>query len=123
MAIAAACPGFKFAGLYCGIKKTQRNDLGLVLAQDDVPVAAVFTQSRVKAAPVVLSQKRVAGGLARAIIVNSGNANACTGARGMQDATAMAHYAAKAIDCDEKRVLVASTGVIGAPLPIEPIVM
>ncbi len=123
MANTAACPGFKFGGLYCGIKKTQRNDLGLIVAEDEVPVAAVFTQNRVKAAPVKLSQKRVASGLARAIIVNSGNANACTGKRGMEDAEAMAHYAAKAIGCDDKRVLVASTGVIGQPLPIEPIVM
>jgi glutamate N-acetyltransferase/amino-acid N-acetyltransferase len=109
--------------MFCGIKKNQRPDLGLVLAQEDVPAAAVFTRNQVRAAPVVLSEKRIAGGLARAIIVNSGNANACTGDRGWRDAEAMAHYAAKAIDCEEKRVLVASTGVIGQPLPIEPIVM
>lgn len=108
--------------MFCGIKKTQRPDLALLLADDDVPATAVFTRNQVRAAPVVLSEKRVAAGTARAIIVNSGNANACTGERGTRDAEAMAHYAAKAIDCDEKRVLVASTGVIGLPLPIEPIV-
>jgi glutamate N-acetyltransferase / amino-acid N-acetyltransferase len=120
---AAACPGFKFAGIIAGIKKNQRTDFGLIVAEGDVPTAAVFTQNRVRAAPVLLSEKRVAGGLARAIVVNSGNANACTGKRGMEDATAMAHYAAKAIGCDEKRVLVASTGVIGLPLPIEQMVL
>src|SRR5215831_14172499 len=109
MANPPACPGFKFTGLVAGIKKSQRPDLGLVLAEDDVPTTAVFTRNQVRAAPVLLSEKRVASGLARAIIVNSGNANACTGERGMRDAQAMGHYAAKAIDCEEKRVLVAST--------------
>jgi glutamate N-acetyltransferase/amino-acid N-acetyltransferase len=118
----AACPGFRFAGIVAGIKKVPRPDLGLVLADDDVPTAAVFTRNLVRAAPVRISEERVRAGLARAIIVNSGNANAATGERGLEDARAMAHYAAKAIGCDEKRVLVASTGVIGAPLPIERIV-
>jgi glutamate N-acetyltransferase/amino-acid N-acetyltransferase len=118
----AACPGFRFAGLSAGIKTNLRPDLALVVADDDVPVAAAFTRNRVRAAPVELCEKRVAGGFARAIIVNSGNANACTGEGGMRDAIAMGHYAAKALDCDEKRVLVASTGVIGRPLPIERIV-
>jgi glutamate N-acetyltransferase/amino-acid N-acetyltransferase len=117
-----ACPGFKFAGIACGIKKSQAPDLALMVADDEVPVAAVFTRNRVRAAPVVLSEAHVRAGLARAVIVNSGNANACTGERGRSDAAAMAHYAAKALGCDEKRVLVASTGVIGAPLPIERIV-
>jgi glutamate N-acetyltransferase / amino-acid N-acetyltransferase len=118
----AACPGFRFAGVAAGIKKTQRPDLGLVLAESDVPAAAVFTRNLVRAAPVVISEERVRAGLARAIIVNSGNANAATGERGLDDARAMAHYAAKAIGCEEKRVLVASTGVIGAHLPIERVV-
>ncbi len=122
MANPPACPGFKFAGILAGIKATQRPDLALLVAEADVPAAAVFTQNRVRAAPVELSEKRVASGLARAIIINSGNANACTGPRGVEDAQAMGHYAAKAIGCDEKRVLVASTGVIGQPLPIERIV-
>jgi glutamate N-acetyltransferase/amino-acid N-acetyltransferase len=122
MANPPACPGFRFAGIQAGIKQSLRPDLALIVADDDVPAAAVFTRNRVRAAPVVLCEKRIASGLARAIIVNSGNANACTGERGMRDAEAMAHYAAKAIDCDDKRVLVASTGVIGQPLPIERIV-
>src|SRR5882724_1801884 len=100
-----ACPGFKFAGLVCGIKSNARPDLGLIVAEKPVPTAGVFTTNQVRAAPVDISQKRVAGGLARAIIVNSGNTNACTGDRGRTDAEAMTHYAAKALKCDEKQVL------------------
>ena len=117
-----ACPGFKFAGVVAGIKASGRPDLGLIVAEDDVPTAAVFTQNRVRAAPVDLSEANVKSGVARAIIVNSGNANACTGDKGAFDAAAMAEYAARAVGCDKKRVLVASTGVIGQPLPIERIV-
>jgi glutamate N-acetyltransferase/amino-acid N-acetyltransferase len=117
-----ACPGFQFAGVIAGIKASGRPDLGLILADDDVPTAAVFTQNRVRAAPVLLSEANVKSGMARAIIVNSGNANACTGDKGDFDAAAMAEYAARAIGCDKKRVLVASTGIIGQPLPIERIV-
>src|SRR5688572_8568668 len=118
----AACPGFRFAGMSCGIKTTGRADLGLILADGDVPAAAVFTRNRVRAAPVVISEAHVKSGLARAVVVNSGNANACTGQRGMDDALAMAQYASRAVGCDAQRVLVASTGVIGHPLPIERIV-
>src|SRR5215471_4598594 len=117
-----ACPGFRFSGLFCGIKKSQRPDLGLLVADREVPTAAVFTRNLVRAAPVLLSEKRAQSGLARAVIVNSGVANAYSGDRGARDAVAMAHYAAKAIGCDEKHVLVASTGVIGQQLPIERIV-
>src|SRR5207302_1085969 len=84
-------------------------DLGLVVADEDVPTAAVFTQNRVRAAPVELSEANLKSGLARAIIVNSGNANACTGDKGAFDAAAMADYCARAVGCDKKRVLVAST--------------
>jgi glutamate N-acetyltransferase/amino-acid N-acetyltransferase len=118
----AACPGFRFAGTSCGIKKTLAPDLALMVADDEVPAAAVFTRNRARAAPVVLSESHVKSGSARAIIVNSGNANACTGERGAADAAAMAHYAAKALGVKDKQVLVASTGVIGMPLPIERIV-
>ena len=118
----AACPGFRFAGISAGIKKSLRPDLGLVVADDEVPTAAVFTQNQMRAAPVLLSEKRVKAGLARGIFINSGNANACTGERGYSDAEAMGHYAARAVGCDEKRILVASTGVIGQPLPIDRIV-
>ena len=119
---ATACPGFRFSGIVAGVKANGRPDLGLIVADVDVPTAAVFTRNRVRAAPVALSEANIKSGLARAIIVNSGNANACTGDKGAFDAAAMAEYAARAIDCDQKRVLVASTGIIGQPLPIERIV-
>jgi glutamate N-acetyltransferase/amino-acid N-acetyltransferase len=117
-----ACPGFRFAGIHCGVKMVARPDLGLVVADGDVPAAAVFTRNRVRAAPVLVSEAHVKAGVARAVVVNSGNANACTGARGLTDAQAMAAFTGRALGCDEKRVLVASTGVIGEALPIERVV-
>jgi len=117
-----ACPGFRFAGLHCGVKKVIKPDLGLIVADGEVPAAAVFTRNRVRAAPVLVSEAHVKAGIARAVVVNSGNANACTGTRGLQDAQAMAAFTARALGCDEKRVLVASTGVIGEALPIERVV-
>src|SRR5579883_562173 len=114
--------GFRFGGVTCGIKESGRPDLALLVADEDVPVAAVFTRNRVKAAPVLLSQERAKRGLARGVVVNSGNANACTGARGAEDAAAMSHAVSSAIGADDRRMLVASTGVIGVPLPVEKIV-
>src|SRR5215468_11098282 len=93
-----ACPGFRFAGIVAGIKTNGRPDLGVIIADDEVPTAAVFTRNLVRAAPVALSAEHVKSGLARAIIVNSGNANACTGDKGAFDASAMADYCARAVD-------------------------
>ena len=84
-------------------------------------VAGVFTTNQVKAAPVLLDMERVKTGKCRAIVVNSKNANCCTGERGMQDALAMGRAVSEALNIDESDVMVASTGVIGAPLPIEKI--
>src|SRR5258708_516384 len=78
--------GFRFGGVACGIKDGGRPDLALLLADQDVPAAAVFTRNLVKAAPVLLSQERVRGGVARGVVVNSGNANACTGRPGAEAA-------------------------------------
>ncbi|MCG6910750.1 MAG: bifunctional glutamate N-acetyltransferase/amino-acid acetyltransferase ArgJ [Deltaproteobacteria bacterium] len=116
------CPGFKAAGTHAGLKKNGEKDLGLIFS--DVPAAAagVFTTNRVKAAPVLLDMERIKSGTARAIIANSRNANCCTGARGMQDALAMGKAASAALGIDEKEVMVASTGVIGTPLPVGKIV-
>ncbi len=96
-----------------------RPDLALIVSERPATAAAVFTTNSVKAAPVVISQLHVKRGLARAIVVNSGNANACTGARGLGDALRMAQAAADAVDCPPGEVLVASTGVIGRPMPVE----
>lgn len=115
--------GFQFAGVYAGIKKREELDLGLIVADADVPAAGVFTRNRVRAAPVVLTERRLRKhGELRAVVVNSGNANACTGDRGMTDARTMSQAVATALGARRGRVAVASTGVIGVPLPSERIV-
>jgi glutamate N-acetyltransferase/amino-acid N-acetyltransferase len=111
-------PGFRFSGVVAGIKKKPLPDLGLITADRPTPAAAVFTQNRVKAAPVRVSQERIKSGLCQAIVVNSGNANACTGRQGQRDAVAMADRAARAVSAKASHTLVASTGVIGVPLPM-----
>lgn len=98
--------------------KSHRPDLALIYSELPATVAGTFTTNRVKAAPVLLSQKRVACGRARAIICNSGNANACTGPQGWEDCAAMARDMARILGIPEEEVLVASTGVIGVPLPM-----
>ena len=115
------CPGFKAAGAACGLKKNGRKDLGLIYSEVPATVAGLFTRNRVQAAPVVLDRRRIAGGVCRGLIVNSGNANCCTGEQGMQVALRMAHTAATGLGVAEEEVLVASTGVIGEPLPVEKI--
>jgi len=116
-----AASGFVAAGCHAGIKK-RRSDLALLAAAGGRPVtaAAVFTQNRFVAPPVEASRERLArnGGQAAAIIVNSGNANAGTGAPGRADAEAMCAAAAAALGVADGDVLVCSTGIIGAPLPI-----
>jgi glutamate N-acetyltransferase/amino-acid N-acetyltransferase len=112
----------RFAGLHCGIKR-RRPDLGLLLIEGPEPAAAaaVFTQNRLQAAPVVVSREhlRATRGRVRAVIVNSGNANCATGPEGLRAARAMARAVARAIGCESEQVLVCSTGVIGVPLPVE----
>ncbi|HDI60262.1 MAG TPA: bifunctional glutamate N-acetyltransferase/amino-acid acetyltransferase ArgJ [Desulfobacteraceae bacterium] len=115
------CPGFKTAGVHAGLKKNGALDLGLIYAEQPATAAGVFTRNLVQAAPVQLSRRRAAGGRCRAVIVNSKNANCCTGADGMRDAMAMTGLVAQALGLEEHEVLVASTGVIGAPLPMEKI--
>lgn len=112
--------GFRTAGLYCGIKPDpQKFDLGLFVSDAPCTAAAVFTQNRVCGAPVKVSRERVPRGTARAVIINSGNANACTGVRGIDDAQWMAAEVARALDCPADDVLICSTGVIGRFLPRE----
>ena len=115
------CPGFLTAGMACGLKKNNRKDLGLIYSEASANVAGVFTRNLVQAAPVLLDRQRIAAGVCRALIVNSGNANCCTGDQGMQAALRMAKSAADGLDISEDEVLVASTGVIGEPLPVEKI--
>ncbi len=112
--------GFLAAGVHCGIKKAKK-DLALIVSTHPTKAAAVFTTNKVKAAPVVLCAERLRAGSIRAILVNSGNANSCTGERGYEDAVQSAELAAQALDVAPGEVLVASTGVIGVPLPMEQI--
>ena len=112
--------GFRAAGVHCGIKR-EKPDLALLVSDAAASVAGVFTTNKVKAAPVRYTQAAVARGRAQAIVVNSGNANACTGEPGLADAAEMARLAGTALDLDTDLVLVASTGVIGVPLPMEAI--
>jgi glutamate N-acetyltransferase/amino-acid N-acetyltransferase len=119
-----AAEGFVAAGCHAGIKR-RRNDMALVATVDGLPVAAaaVFTHNKFFAPPVGASRERLAanGGKAAAIIVNSGNANAGTGAAGRADAEAMCAATADALGIDAQHVLVCSTGIIGNPLPMDKI--
>ncbi|MFP4445998.1 MAG: bifunctional glutamate N-acetyltransferase/amino-acid acetyltransferase ArgJ, partial [Desulfosudaceae bacterium] len=96
-------------------------DLGLIYSPTPASAAAVFTSNRVKAAPVLLDAERIRQGRARAVVVNSGNANCCNGPQGMADAREMTRRTAAELDIAEDEVLVASTGVIGVPLPMQTI--
>lgn len=111
--------GFLAAGVAAGLKKNGQKDLGLILSETPATVAGIFTRNRVKAAPVLLDRERVRSGVCRAVIVNSGNANCCNGDKGMAAAVAMARSAAIEMGVPEEQVLVASTGVIGEPFPID----
>jgi glutamate N-acetyltransferase/amino-acid N-acetyltransferase len=115
------CPGFEAAGIAAGLKKKNKKDLGLIFSKVPANVAGVFTRNRVKAAPVILDRERIKSGVCQAIIVNSGNANCCTGEQGIRDAETMASLSASELGISKDLVLVASTGVIGEPLPMKKI--
>jgi glutamate N-acetyltransferase/amino-acid N-acetyltransferase len=119
----ATAKGFRAAGISAGIKATKRLDLALVVSDALATAAAMFTQNKVQAAPVLVCKEYLqkSGGVVRAIVVNSGCANACTGDLGMADAHAMAAETAKLVGCPVEQVLVASTGVIGVNLPMDKI--
>jgi glutamate N-acetyltransferase/amino-acid N-acetyltransferase len=118
---AKGCSGYKLAGVASGLKKNNDLDLGLIYSEVPAAVAGIFTRNKIKAAPVLLDQKRIASGVCQAVIVNSGNANCCTGDRGMQDAVRMTQMAAAGLGIAEALVLVSSTGVIGRPLAVDKI--
>ena len=117
-----AAAGMRAAGISAGFRKNpERKDMALVVSDKTCVCAATFTQNRFCAAPVQVSRARAASGHARAVVLNSGNANAATGEPGLRCEKACA-LVAEALNCDEKDVLVASTGVIGVQLPFEPYV-
>ncbi|MCL2043096.1 MAG: bifunctional glutamate N-acetyltransferase/amino-acid acetyltransferase ArgJ [Treponema sp.] len=111
--------GFMAGGIWCGIKaQSQKRDLALIYSEKSCTASAVFTTNRVKAASIIVSMEHIAAGKLHAIIANSGNANACTGAAGLDAAQRMAALAADEFVINPRHVAVASTGVIGVPLPI-----
>jgi glutamate N-acetyltransferase/amino-acid N-acetyltransferase len=111
--------GFVAGAVEAAIKYKGRLDLGILYSEAPALSAAVFTKNRVKAAPILISMKNNVKGRARAVVVNSGCANACTGDKGLQDASDMAAVTAKKLGIKADQVMVASTGVIGAILPAD----
>lgn len=110
--------GFRATGLHCGIKKDpERFDISLFVSDGPATSAGMFTTNLVNGAPVKVSRQRVPRNTTRAIVINSGNANACTGTRGIEDARWMTALVAEGLKCDPEDVLVCSTGVIGRFLP------
>ncbi len=114
--------GFRLAGVHCGIKEEpSAEDLTLIVADQPAVAAGVYTENIIFAAPVALDRQRTPSGSIRAVVVNSGNANACTGERGMNDCQTMLDETADAVGATEQQVLVMSTGIIGQYLPMEKI--
>lgn len=112
-------PGFLFAGVACGIKESRKKDLALIFSERPAAAAALFTTNRAKSPAVKVGMERVRGGKIQAVVVNSGNANACTGARGLRDAEAMCREAGRRLKIDPRLVLPSSTGIVGVFLPME----
>lgn len=116
-----AAAGFTAGGVHCGIRKNKSKlDLGMIYSEKECNAAAVYTTNLVKGAPIIVTQKNISDGKAKAVIVNSGNANTCN-ADGIEKAERMCSIAADVLGIKPSDVIVASTGVIGQVLPIEPI--
>lgn len=113
--------GFFATGIACGIKKNGKKDLAIICSEDTAAVVGVFTTNVVKGHSLQLTMEHMKSGYANAVIINSGNANACVGEQGYRDAQEIAEIAAGLLDCMPENILVGSTGVIGQPLPMEAI--
>jgi glutamate N-acetyltransferase/amino-acid N-acetyltransferase len=113
--------GFLAGAVHAGIKSEDELDLAILCSEVPCKAAGVFTTSQIKSAPVILSQKHIVKGRAQAVVVNSGCANACMGGQGLADARGMANLAAAKLGISPEEVLVASTGIIGMPLPMDKI--
>lgn len=113
--------GFSFAAVNAGVKSPEvtRDDMALVVCDHEALLVGAFTRNVVKAAPVLIGREQVQRGTARAVVINAGNANACTGSRGLDDARAVMRAVAGKIGCAGDQVVPLSTGVIGVPLPVE----
>ncbi len=114
--------GFRLAGVHCGVKsRADRPDLTLIVSDEPAVAAGVYTQNRIVAAPVSVDRQRTPSDAIRVVVANSGNANACTGERGLQDALQMGQLAAEACQAQPEQSLVLSTGIIGEFLPMDKI--
>ena len=113
--------GFLFSGISAGIKKDGKRDLGLIYSEVPAQAAGLFTTNAVKAAPVRIGMERIKKGLGQAVIINSGNANACTGSQGLKDGKRISSLVGEGLGIREALVFPSSTGVIGMPLPMEKI--
>jgi glutamate N-acetyltransferase/amino-acid N-acetyltransferase len=113
--------GYKFSAVPAGLKKNDELDLGLVFSEKPAVCAGVFTTNKVVAAPVQLTAQRIASGLCQAILINSKNANACTGAQGLLDASACSTAVSQGLQIDDSQVAISSTGVIGQRLDVDKI--
>ena len=114
-----AVQGFKASAVAAGLKKDKSLDLALIFSEKESAAAGVFTNNKVKAAPVIISREHIMNGKARAIVANAGNANACNGKTGLNDARRIAELLAEPLGLHADEVLVASTGVIGKPMDME----
>jgi len=113
--------GFKAAGVSCGIKASGKKDVAVIFSEVSAKTSAVFTTNKMAAAPVHFSRCNTRNGICQAVVTNSGNANACTGLKGEEDALEMLDKAAEALGIRSQNVIVASTGIIGIPLPMDKI--
>ena len=116
-----AVPGIRASGVHGGLKSDNQKDVALIVADSPAVAAGVFTRNRVCAATVLLSREHLKDPVAQAIVVNSGNANACTGEPGLNNARKMAALVGEQLDIEPQNVLVSSTGVIGVQLPMDAI--
>ena len=110
-------PGFLLSGVSAGLKKNEKRDLALIFSTVPARTSAIFTKNLIKAAPLLVAEERIGSGLCQAIIINSTNANACTGERGYRDSLGVANALSKRLRIDESLVIPSSTGVIGEKLP------
>jgi glutamate N-acetyltransferase/amino-acid N-acetyltransferase len=111
--------GFLAGAVHAGMKSKDELDLAILCSEASCKAAGVLTTNQIKSAPIILSRRHISKGRAQALVANSGCANACTGEQGLIDALAMAKLAAAKLGISPEEVLVASTGVIGVPLPMD----
>ena len=114
-------PGFLASGISSGIKEKNKKDLGMLFSEQPATAVGAFTTNKIKAAPVLISKEKIKQKNSQAIIVNSGNANACTGDMGLKDASDLCKLTAEKLGVSEKLVMVSSTGIIGVALPMDKI--